>query len=206
MWISTSSRRFRGSTSHRVFVMTVLGAALPLGAVPPVRADNRLVSLVMAPVPPGPFADVPPRAPAYQVANELRTLGLPFDQMGCWGPRALTRYEFAVVTQRMLETMRTAVRYVGGDSGPGPNFGAPVGALEGTITDARVLQQATFRLDALIREFRPELQLLADQPESLLAEVARWHAEACALAESARKAGLSAAPRAVKHSDPKGKR
>lgn len=206
MWISTTSRRFRVSTSRSVIVMTVLGAALPLTAVPPAHAGNRPISLVKASVPPGPFADVPPKAPAYQVAKELRTLGLPFDQMGCWGPRTLTRYEFAVATQRMLEAVRTAVRYVEGDSGPGPNFGAPAGALERTITDARALQQATLRLDALIREFRPELQVLAEQPEALLAELARWHAEAGVLAESARKVGLSAAGQAVKHSDPKGTR
>jgi hypothetical protein len=123
-------------------------------------------------------------------------LGLPFERPGCFfAARTLTRYEFAVVVQRMHWTLRTAVRFVEGESGPGPDFGEPTGALRETLADAARLQQAMDRLEALIREFTPELLLLQDQPKEFLAHVTDWRNRSAALAAGARKAGLLPARR-----------
>lgn len=171
-----------------VLLTTVLalGSGLPAGA-----ASRSLPSVARVVEQPGPFSDVPPKAPAYQVADELRQLGLPFERPGCFfASRTLTRYEFAVAVQRMHGTLRTAVRFVEGDSGPGPDFGEPKGALRETLADAAQLQQATYRLEALICEFTPELLLLQDRPNELLANVADWRNRSAVLAVGARKAGL----------------
>jgi hypothetical protein len=70
----------------------------------------------------GPFADVPTDHWAYDAVNELAALGIfngyPDQTFG--GKRALTRYEFAVALQRMLQDVQRRIdaRPVGGGTAP----------------------------------------------------------------------------------------
>ena len=71
----------------------------------------------------GPFADVPTDHWAYDSVNELAKQGIvngyPDQTFG--GKRALTRYEFAMAIQRMLqEVQRRIDTAVGKVPGPGP--------------------------------------------------------------------------------------
>jgi len=182
------------STNFRSRTLTCIGSlALLLGATgPAVQAAPARAGTAAAhtgspaSAAPGPFSDLPIKHPAYAACDTLTKMGFPFDRMGCYAPRTLTRYEFAVAFQRMHTAVRTAVRFVDGDSGPGPDFGEPKGVLKETFTDARKLRQALVLVDALGREFAPELQLLQTKPAELLSEVAAWHARADLLAEVTR--------------------
>src|SRR3954451_15226028 len=78
----------------------------------------------------GPFADVPTDHWAYDAVNELAALGIfngyPDQTFG--GKRALTRYEFAVALQRMLQDVQRRIDAKGGTpTTPGTGTRGPAG-------------------------------------------------------------------------------
>src|SRR5437870_7692526 len=70
----------------------------------------------------GPFADVPTDHWAYDAVNELAKQGIvngyPDSTFG--GKRALTRYEFAMAIQRMLQEVQRRIDAVKGGPTPPP--------------------------------------------------------------------------------------
>jgi polyhydroxyalkanoate synthesis regulator phasin len=70
----------------------------------------------------GPFADVPTDHWAYDAVNELAKQGIvngyPDSTFG--GKRALTRYEFAMAIQRMLQEVQRRIDAKGGTAQPAP--------------------------------------------------------------------------------------
>lgn len=78
--------------------------------------------------------------------------------------------------------------YIAADAGPGPDFGEPNGALPQTFADARKPGRHLLLVEALEREFAPELKLLNVQREELGAEVSGWRVRSGSLVEGLRKA------------------
>lgn len=114
------------------------------------------------------FADVPTDHWAYQAVNNLQergiVIGYPDGTFG--GKRAMTRYEFAVATDRLMEWVRRSIPEVppAGDSG---------------VSEARVRELIEERvrnlptredienINRLVQEFRKELESLGTDVEGL---------------------------------------
>jgi hypothetical protein len=127
----------------------------------------------------GPFADVPTDHWAYDAVNELAALGIfngyPDSTFG--GKRALTRYEFAVALQRMLQDVQRRIDAIKG-GGPGqPGTVGPRGPAgpPGAGADPeqlRRLQQAVETLQRLAREFGDTLATLGTDVDQLKRDLA----------------------------------
>jgi len=141
----------------------------------------------------GPFADVPQTHWAYDAVNQLAQRGVftgyPDGTFG--GRRALTRYEFAVALQRMLQEVQrqiAAIQTRTGERGPagpaGQNGGVgprgpqgpagppgPVGVNPGVITQLQqqqtLLRNDVTALQRLAQEFSSELAMLGADVEQL---------------------------------------
>lgn len=105
------------------------------------------------PEPPGPFTDVPGVAPsrhaAYGWLDKLKDLGFEVSTGGCGGHRALVRYEFAVVTQRLHEQLFRRDRVSD--------------RLRRTLANReRVLEGATL-IEKLTDEFQRELDMIGSE-------------------------------------------
>jgi uncharacterized coiled-coil protein SlyX len=134
----------------------------------------------------GPFADVPTDHWAYDAVNELAALGIfngyPDSTFG--GKRALTRYEFAVALQRMLQDVQRRIdaAKLGGTPGPAGAAGAagpagprgPAGPPGPGIDPAelRRLQDAVATLQRLAREFSDTLAQLGTDVDQLKRDLA----------------------------------
>src|SRR5215211_5332042 len=112
----------------------------------------------------GPFADVPTDHWAYDAVNELAALGIfngyPDQTFG--GKRALTRYEFAVALQRMLQDVQRRIDAIpktapgAGDGPAGPRAPAGPAGPPGPGADTAELNRmrtAIETLQRLAREF-----------------------------------------------------
>jgi hypothetical protein len=144
-------------------VILWIGVVLALGLAQPVFAQ-------------GPFADVPTDHWAYDAVNELAALGVfngyPDGTFG--GKRALTRYEFAVALQRMLQDVQ---RRIDSRPGSGPGGTGPAGppGPPGPGVDPeelRRLQQAVETLQRLAREFSDTLAALGSDVDQLKRDLA----------------------------------
>src|SRR5713226_1202726 len=102
----------------------------------------------------GPFADVPTDHWAYDAVNELASRGIvngyPDGTFG--GKRALTRYEFAVAIQRMLQDVQHRIDTAIAEHEKKPHGGGTVAPppIEGGATKAEVqeLRDRVARLEA----------------------------------------------------------
>lgn len=155
-----------------------IGAAAPAGAQQPA---------------PGPFTDVPMDSWAYDAVNQLQQRGIftgyPDGTFG--GNRALTRYEFAVALQRMLQDIQRQIaniKPVPGPQGPpgerGPaGIQGPRGAqgergamgpagvtpeeLAAIRNSQNLLRQDIANLQRLMAEFSSELAMLGEDVEQI---------------------------------------
>jgi hypothetical protein len=95
------------------------GAAVAAGALLPVAAQAQAKN--------GPFQDVPMGHWAYDAVNSLAQKGIftgyPDGTFG--GKRALTRYEFAIALQRMLQEVQREIEAIAKTPGPAGAPGAP---------------------------------------------------------------------------------
>jgi hypothetical protein len=159
------------------------GAAIGAGALLPLAAQAQG----------GPFADVPQGHWAYDAVNQLAQRGIftgyPDGTFG--GRRALTRYEFAVALQRMLQEINRRIEAIQlkpgppgpagpqgqkgdrGDRGPvgppgppGPPGVTPAQIAELQRTDTLLRQDIT-ALQRLAQEFSSELAMLGADVEQL---------------------------------------
>jgi len=112
----------------------------------------------------GAFADVPPDHWAYQAVDKLSKAGLvegyPDGQFK--GNRAMTRYEFAMVIARLLNTLPATGAL--GPQGPAGPVG-PVGPAGGLTPEQQAL------LGRLQNEFAPELAKLREDVNNLTSRV-----------------------------------
>jgi S-layer family protein len=159
------------------------GAAIGVGALLPGAAQAQG----------GPFADVPREHWAYDAVQQLAQRGIftgyPDGTFG--GRRALTRYEFAVALQRMLQEVQRLIAMNPGPPGPQgpPGVAGPAGTpgLRGPsgppgppgppgVTPAELQefrrQQQLLRTDIqnlqrLLQEFSAELQMLGADVEQI---------------------------------------
>jgi uncharacterized coiled-coil protein SlyX len=120
----------------------------------------------------GPFADVPTDHWAYDAVNQLAAQGIftgyPDGTFG--GKRALTRYEFAVALQRMLQdVIRRIEARPGGAGQPGPP--GPPGP-PGNAADVRELRQQVDTLRRLATEFQDTLAALGTDVDQLKRDLA----------------------------------
>jgi hypothetical protein len=134
-----------------------------------------------------PFSDVPNSHPAYAAADYLGSLGLPSERPGCYGKRTITRYEFAVLVQRVQWQLRRATGALSETNSQGAQPVEQELVLRQTLADPHRLGEALNWLTPMIQEFAPELRLLEDDAEKRLAEVDRWRREAPELVKRARK-------------------
>jgi hypothetical protein len=134
----------------------------------------------------GPFADVPTDHWAYDAVNELAALGIfngyPDQTFG--GKRALTRYEFAVALQRMLQDVQRRIDAIKpGGTGPGaPGSAGPRGQA-GPQGPAGVppeelarMRTAIETLQRLAREFSDTLATLGTDVDQLKRDLAALQA------------------------------
>src|SRR5262245_45330662 len=115
----------------------------------------------------GPFADVPTDHWAYDAVNELASRGIvngyPDGTFG--GKRALTRYEFAVAIQRMLQDVQRKIDAV--KTGPT----TPTTAPSGGVSEDRVKEIIDERLKNVpTREEVDKLRSDVDQLRRLMQE------------------------------------
>jgi hypothetical protein len=133
----------------------------------------------------GPFADVPTDHWAYDAVNELAALGIfngyPDQTFG--GKRALTRYEFAVALQRMLQDVQRRIDAKGGPTTPGgpgapgqrgaPGPQGPPGVPPEELARMRT---AIETLQRLAREFADTLAQLGTDVDQLKRDLAALQA------------------------------
>jgi hypothetical protein len=127
----------------------------------------------------GPFADVPTDHWAYDAVNQLAAQGIftgyPDGTFG--GKRALTRYEFAIAIQRMLQDVQRRIdEAVKGRETPPPVGTAPDGTLRSDI-DKLKAQQDQLRRDVdtlrrLATEFQDTLATLGTDVDQLKRDLA----------------------------------
>ena len=133
------------------------------------------------------FADVPTDHWAYQAVNNLQergiVIGYPDGTFG--GKRAMTRYEFAVATDRLMEWVRRSIT-----ENPDPQV-APGGG----VSEARVNELLNQRLQGLptredletvrrlVDEFRTELESLGANVNALRADLDALRARVGAIEE-----------------------
>jgi len=134
----------------------------------------------------GPFADVPTDHWAYDAVNELAALGIfngyPDQTFG--GKRALTRYEFAVALQRMLQDVQRRIDAKGGGTtGPGqPGQRGPAGPAgpQGppgmSPEELARMRTAIDTLQRLAREFADTLAQLGTDVDQLKRDLAALQA------------------------------
>jgi hypothetical protein len=134
----------------------------------------------------GPFADVPTDHWAYDAVNELAALGIfngyPDGTFG--GKRALTRYEFAVALQRMLQDVQRRIdaRPPGPGGGPGapgtrgpagpPGPPGPAGPPGISPQELQQMRDAIATLQRLAREFGDTLATLGTDVDQLKRDLA----------------------------------
>lgn len=181
-------------TDRRLFVPRgVLVAALLLGPCALGMRTQRAFaepaerSAPPAAATPGPFADVPLDNPAYAAGDTLGRWGFPFDRTGCYSPRTLTRYEFAVATQQVHRTLRETVTRVADGLAPVGGQSPSWRARKWAFIDARRLREALKLQETLVREFSRELQLVEARPNELLSDLRQWQTEVTALVKGGRK-------------------
>jgi hypothetical protein len=137
----------------------------------------------------GPFADVPTDHWAYDAVNELAALGIfngyPDQTFG--GKRALTRYEFAVALQRMLQDVQrridaiprgpggTPAPGVAGQRGPAGPAG-PQGPAGISPEELARMRSAIETLQRLAREFSDTLATLGSDVDQLKRDLAALQA------------------------------
>jgi hypothetical protein len=130
----------------------------------------------------GPFADVPTDHWAYDAVNELAALGIfngyPDQTFG--GTRALTRYEFAVALQRMLQDVQRRIDMIKpgapGTPGAGPRGPAgpsgPAGPPGVSPEELARMRTAIETLQRLAREFSDTLATLGTDVDQLKRDLA----------------------------------
>lgn len=181
-----------------VWCVAVRAASIGTAAPSPVRPNpnpapgSRIADddPLFAPATGGPFADVPLNHPAYTSSAFLQRLGIftgypdgTFD-----GKRVLTRYEFAVAIQRMVQELDRRVGAVKVMAGPGARAISPMEKLR----QARRLQLAFRWISPLPLEFKPTLVMLGADVDHLLRNLADLSAVADAEVQAA-QAKLDAA-------------
>jgi len=132
----------------------------------------------------GPFADVPTDHWAYDAVNELAALGIfngyPDQTFG--GKRALTRYEFAVALQRMLQDVQRRIDAKGGPTTPGtgargaPGPAGPQGPPGMAPEELARMRTAIETLQRLAREFADTLAQLGTDVDQLKRDLAALQA------------------------------
>src|SRR5262249_18565522 len=132
----------------------------------------------------GPFADVPTDHWAYDAVNELAALGIfngyPDQTFG--GKRALTRYEFAVALQRMLQDVQRRIDAKGpGGAGAAGARGAqgppgPQGPTGVPPEELARMRTAIETLQRLAREFSDTLATLGTDVDQLKRDLAALQA------------------------------
>jgi hypothetical protein len=162
------------------------GTAIAAGALLPSAAHAQAAA--------GPFADVPQQHWAYDAVQQLAQRGIftGYPDGTFAGKRALTRYEFAVALQRMLQEVQrniAAIQLMPGPQGPAGPTGArgPAGApgapgaqgprgergagTEAELNELRrqqgLLRQDITALQKLAQEFSSELAMLGADVEQL---------------------------------------
>jgi hypothetical protein len=133
----------------------------------------------------GPFADVPTDHWAYDAVNELAALGIfngyPDQTFG--GKRALTRYEFAVALQRMLQDVQRRIDAIKqqpgvpgtvGPRGPAGERGpaGPIGPPGISPEELARMRTAIETLQRLAREFSDTLATLGTDVDQLKRDLA----------------------------------
>jgi len=144
----------------------------------------------------GPFADVPTDHWAYDAVNELAQRGIvngyPDSTFG--GKRALTRYEFAVAIQRMLQDVQRRIdeaiqkHLADANHGTPPPPGQPQD-LTGYATKAEAdkLRQDLDQLRRLVTEFQDTLAALGTDVDQIKRDLAALTARVAALEDTVRK-------------------
>jgi hypothetical protein len=143
----------------------------------------------------GPFADVPTDHWAYDAVNELAQRGIvngyPDSTFG--GKRALTRYEFAVAIQRMLQDVQRRIdeaiqKHMTDAHGATP---PPPGTVDtsgfATKADVAKLQQDIDQLRRLVTEFQDTLAALGTDVDQIKRDLAALAARIAALEDVVRK-------------------
>jgi hypothetical protein len=181
-------------TARRVSPICLLGlicAGLAAGAArtgaDPAPAPTPIVKRT------NPFAEMPRDDPAYDAVRALDTAGIftGYPDGTFNGKRPLTRYEFAVATERMVAGVKRAMERLDGstpfftftaaplaNAAPGRRgetiFPSP--RLLATFQDRANLTTSLKQLQALVVQFGPEIELLAPVggPEQLRRDVGKW--------------------------------